>query len=392
MKVTKTILLLSLISLFADMASEMYYAITPIYLQSVGVSLAGIGLIEGVAEIIAGLTKGYFGNWSDAIQKRKPFITGGYFLSAISKPFVLLSNALVWLLAVRAVDRLGKGMRTAARDALLSNEATPKTKASVFAFHRAVDTVGAIIGPSLVLFFLHYNIFTIKQLFIFGLIPGLMSVAIIYFVNEQKPEVLQLKKRPGFFSFFGYWKKASLSYKTVTIALCTFFLFNSSDVFLIIKSNEIVGPNNGIKAVLLAYILYNVIYALISYPMGVIADLIGKRKVMIIGLIVYAMVYFGFSLAKSNQHILMLFLFYGIYAAATDGIAKAWISNLAPKNEQATALGLFSSLQSIALTFASIIAGLFAQVWHSNFIFYSGALAASVVAFFLLFFGKKVEE
>ncbi len=390
MKITKTILLLSLVSLFADMASEMYYAITPIYLTSVGVSLAGIGLIEGVAEIVAGLTKGYFGNWSDAIKKRKPFIKAGYFLSAISKPFIILSSAIWWLLLVRATDRLGKGMRTAARDAMLSNEATPQTKASVFAFHRAIDTIGAIIGPLIVLFVLQNNWLTLKQLFLFGLIPGLVSVIIIFFIKEQKFKNNNKEQRPGFFSYFGYWKKASKSYKMVTIGLCAFFLFNSSDVFLILQSKDVVSAKSGISTVLKAYVLYNIIYATTSYPLGVIADLIGLRKVIVLGLLVFSGVYFGFAQATNVQHVYLLFLMYGIYAAATDGVAKAWISNLAKKEEQATALGLFSSLQSICLTFASIFAGLLAEAFGKGFIFYTAAIAALIVALYFIF--VKTEE
>jgi MFS family permease len=390
MKVTRTIWLLSFVSLFADMASEMLYAIVPLYLTSIGITVASIGFIEGIAEITAGITKGYFGSKSDYIGKRVPFIKAGYFLSAISKPLMVVYNSLGWIFFVRTIDRLGKGLRTASRDALLSNEATKETKARVFAFHRSWDTVGAILGPIIVLAILYFKLTTLKNIFLFAFIPGLLSVATIFLIKEKKTPKSDLPKRPGFFSYFSYWKKASATYKKAVIAICIFFLFNSSDVFLFLKTKLSVPAEDAIFIILKAYIVYNIVYALSSYPLGMLADKIGIKKVLIAGLFIFSLVYFGFSIAHSTWHFYFLFGIYGLYAAATEGIAKAWISNISHENEQGTALGLFASCQSLSIMLASFIAGLVWTGLGSNVVFIASAVVACSVGVYFVTLKEEI--
>ena len=230
--ITRTVWTLSLVSLLTDTASEMLYPVMPLYLKSIGFSIVLIGILEGIAEATAGLSKGYFGKLSDQTQRRMPFVQWGYMLSAVSKPLMALFIAPVWIFLVRTIDRLGKGLRTGARDAVLSDEATPQTKGQVFGFHRSMDTLGAVLGPLLALIYLQVHPEDYRTLFIIALAPGLLAVACSLLLKDKKVIQKPLKTTTGFFSFLGYWKISSPSYRKLVIGLLMFTLFNSSDVFL----------------------------------------------------------------------------------------------------------------------------------------------------------------
>ena len=199
--ITKTVWILSLVSLFTDAASEMLYPIMPIYLQSIGFSIVLIGILEGVAEATAGLSKGYFGRLSDVNGKRVPFVQLGYALSAISKPMMAIFVFPLWIFFARTIDRFGKGIRTGARDALLSDEATVETKGRIFGFHRGMDTLGAVIGPSLALVYLYFYPESYKTLFFIAFIPGLLAVISSFYLKEKT--LFYLKRntcsKPGIF-------------------------------------------------------------------------------------------------------------------------------------------------------------------------------------------------
>lgn len=227
---TKTIVLLSFISLFNDIASEMLYPIMPLYLKSIGFSIVVIGILEGFAEAVAGFSKGYFGKLSDHKGRRVPFIQLGYALSAISKPMLAVFTFPVWVFFSRSLDKVGKGIRTGARDALLSDEATPETKGKVFGFHRSMDTMGAVLGPVVALIYLHFFPQDYKTLFLITFAPGVLTV-IASFLLKDKPKQITEKKNISFFSFIHYWKESSPEYKKLIIGLLLFTLFNSSDVF-----------------------------------------------------------------------------------------------------------------------------------------------------------------
>jgi MFS family permease len=249
----------------------------------------------------------------------------------------------LWIFFARATDRLGKGLRTAARDALLSQNATPETKARVFGFHRSMDTLGAAIGPiiALMLFVLFPRNYVL--IFLVAGIPGLVSVALIFLLKEQRRPASTLGEG-NFFSFFKYWKIASPQYKKLVIGLLLLALFNSSDIFLLLKTKEITGDD---RLTIGAYILYNLVFAIAAYPLGVLADKIGIKKVFLSGLVLFALVYFLFGLTQSTALIFFAFVLYGIYAAATEGIAKAWITNLSHGSDTATAVGFYTSCESI---------------------------------------------
>jgi MFS family permease len=376
---TRTIWILSLVSLFTDIASEMLYPVMPLYLKSIGFSIIFIGILEGLAEATAGLSKGYFGNWSDNIGKRLPFVQLGYGLSALAKPLMAIFQYPLWVFAVRTLDRLGKGVRTGARDALLSDETTPEFKARVFGFHRSLDTLGAVLGPSLALLYLYFYPEQYKSLFFWAFIPGVIAIALTLLIKEKaaKPAT---KNKPALLDFIKYWKKSPAQYRQLTSALLLFTLFNSSDLFLILKIKE-SGLSDSMAIGI--YIFYNLVYALASYPMGIWADKWGMKRVYLSGLLMFAIVYAGVSFANSTLQFLGLFLLYGIYAAATEGVAKAWITNICDKKDTATAIGTFTAFQSVMTLLASTFAGFIWANFGAPATFLLTAVMAVVVMLYL---------
>jgi MFS family permease len=306
--ISRNVWILSLVSLFTDVASEMLYPVMPIYLKSIGFSIVLIGVLEGFAEATAGLSKGYFGNLSDNIGRRLPFVQAGYALSAISKPMMAAFVYPVWVFFARAIDRFGKGIRTGARDALLSDEATPQTKARVFGFHRSMDTLGAVLGPVAALIYLAYNPGHYKILFIIAFFPGLLAIAITFFIKEEKKIPAAAYSKTKFLDFIKYWKTGPAMYRKLVGALLVFALFNSSDVFLLLKIKEAGFTDTTVIGI---YIFYNLIYAVASYPIGILADKIGMKKIFVAGLILFALVYAGMSVANSKLLFFGLFFFTG---------------------------------------------------------------------------------
>ncbi len=376
--ITRTIWILSLVSLFTDMANEMLYPVMPIYLKSIGFSIVLIGVLEGVVEALAGLSKGYFGKLSDLTGKRVPFVQLGYTLSAISKPMMALFVYPVWIFFVRTIDRLGKGIRTGARDALLSDEAAPETKGKVFGFHRSMDTWGAVLGPAIALIYLYFYPEQYKTLFILAFIPGVFALITSLLLKDKRNTKIHGMDKVSFFSFFGYWKMSPLIYRKVIIGLLVFALFNSSDVFLLLKVKQ-AGFSDSL--VIGVYIFYNLIYALFAFPVGIIADRIGLKSTFTGGLCLFAAVYFGMSFDAQTYVYFILFFLYGVYAASTEGIAKAWISNITDQKDTATAIGFYSGFQSICTLIASSLTG---------FIWYSFGVKAAFIATGLVTLGVMI--
>lgn len=381
--ITRTVFILSLISLFTDTASEMLYPIMPIYLKTIGFSVVLIGVLEGIAEATAGLSKGYFGKLSDVSGKRVPFVRIGYAFSAVSKPMMALFIYPVWIFFARTIDRFGKGIRTGARDAILSDEATPQTKGRIFGFHRSMDTLGAVVGPLFALFYLYLNPNDYRTLFFIAFLPGLFAIFASLLLKSKNKSLNNKMPVIPFLSFLQYWKESPIAYKELVAGLLVFTLFNSSDVFLLLKVKE-AGFND--IFVIGVYIFYNLVYALFGFPIGTIADKIGLKKIFITGLFLFSIVYFGMAINSGIYLFFVLFFLYGVYAAATEGISKAWISNIADKKDTATAIGTFTGLQSICTMLASSITGFVWFQFGAAIAFLLTATVAFIIAIYFMIY------
>ena len=354
----------------------------PLYLKSIGFSIVLIGILEGIAEASVGLSKGYFGKRSDVLGKRVPFVQLGYALSSIAKPLMALFAQPVCVFLVRTADKLGKGLRTGARDAMLSDESSPQTKARVFGFHRAMDTLGAVFGPALALLYLHFHPENYKTLFLLAIFPGIAVILISLFLRESSKTTKANTASKSFLSFLSYWKESPKKYRQVVIGLLAFALFNSTDVFLLLRLKDAGLPDTSVIAV---YIFYNLVYALCAIPMGMLGDKIGLKKTLLIGIGMFAIVYAGMAIKASFLFYIILFACYGVYSASVNSITKAWITNIAAKEDTATAIGFYSGFESIALLIASSMAGL---IWYSFGAAYtfliSALVAVGVIIYFIL--------
>lgn len=381
--ITRTVWLLSLVSLFTDIASEMLYPVMPIYLKEIGFSILLIGILEGVAEATAGLSKSYFGKLSDVSGKRLPFVRVGYMLSAISKPMMAVFIYPLWIFLSRTIDRFGKGIRTGARDAMLSDEATPETKGRVFGLHRAMDTLGAVIGPAIALLYLYLNPGEYKMLFIIAFVPGILAIGFTYLVREKRITTKKIEvTSASVFSFIHYWKQSPPAYRKLLIGLLAFTLINSSDVFLLLKVKEAGLDDTSVIGV---YIFYNLVYALAAYPLGRLSDRIGFKRTLLFGFALFAVVYTGMGFVHELPLFFGLFFLYGIYAAATESVAKAWISNIIDRKDTATAIGTYTGFQSICTMMASALAG---WIWFTQGAFgmflFTGAMTVLIIVYMLI--------
>lgn len=379
-----TVFKLGLVSFFADIASEMLYPITPIFLTSVlGASMVYIGIIEGCAESIASLLKTYSGIWSDRISKRKPFIIAGYFLGAISKPLTALSTSWSGVLFARSLDRTGKGIRSSPRDAMIADSVDESQRGAAFGWHRGLDTLGAAVGPLLAILLLYLNANDLRSLYFWALIPGILSVAIIFLIKEPKYRT----KEKSWKNPMASWKIFNRTFRKYVLAWSVFSVVNSSDIFLIMKAK---ASGISTQTVILLFCAYNLTYALSSPWLGSLSDKIGKKQILIFGLLIYAIVYCGFGLSNQLWHYWVLFLIYGLYMGATEGVSKALAIDLAPKEYKATSLGILGTATGITTLFASTFAGVLWEKLGSSSVFYFGAIGACMAAALLL--GLKTER
>jgi MFS family permease len=379
--ITRSVWILSLVSLFTDVSSEMLYPIMPIYLKTIGFSVVIIGILEGFAEATAGFSKGYFGNLSDQIGKRLPFVQLGYLFSAMSKPMLALFQFTSWVFLSRSLDRLGKGIRTGARDAMLSDQTSAENKGKVFGFHRGMDTLGAALGPVIALIYLYCHPGSYKVLFLIAFIPGILGVLLTLLLKDTGHSKVE-KTNYSFFYFLKYWKQSSKEYKNLVAGLLLFTFINSSDVFLLLMLKQKGFDDTHVIA---AYIFYNLVYALLSYPMGSLGDKIGLKATYLIGVAIFSIFYLGMALAHEYKVFLGLFFLYGLYAASTEGISKAWISNVSGKSEVGTALGFYASFNSLFTICASSLAGvLWYQINPEATFLFTGGGALLVLVYFLV--------
>jgi MFS family permease len=351
----------------------MLYPVTPIFLTAVlGSSMAVVGVIEGVAEVTAGILKGYFGNLSDKVGKRSIFIVLGYGISAIVKPLPGIFQTVPTVLFSRVTDRVGKGIRTAPRDALLGSYSNGNSGA-VFGFHRAMDTFGAAIGPVAALVLLQFFPNNFQLIFLVAFIPSAFAVFFTLLVKDSPIPSKKIIRQ----NYSAFWKSAPGSYKKLLLILTIFSFVNSSDVFLILKSRDISSSNS---LAIFGYIFYNLIYAASSYPIGKLSDKLGKRNIFSYGLFIFSIVYFGFAIVPDINFIWLLFALYGIYAASTEGVSKAWVSDLIPNEQRGSAIGLLTMLSSFAIMIGSFTTGFLWDNFGSTIPFLLSAIVSLILA------------
>ena len=338
------------VSFANDLSSELAYPIVPLFLTiTLGAPVKVLGLIEGIAEGIALGLRGVAGWLSDRMgERRVPWIFGGYGLSAVSRPVLAAAPGWGWVLTARIADRLGKGARTAPRDALIRDSSPPELVGASFGYHRAMDSLGAVLGPLAAVAMLEAHL-SLRTILYIAVIPGILAVALVSFIKEAKrPEPVQEIEPqralglPGEFWFvLGTWTVFSLG--------------NSSDAFLILRSRNL---GLGLTLVVLSYALYQFVYSSFSWPLGALSDRIPRPIILAAGLVVFALVYLGFAFAPGSWAVWPLFAVYGAYIAATDGVAKAWIADQVPGRAAGTAYGVFAAVTGLALVVASGVAGL----------------------------------
>lgn len=347
---TRNVRLLSAVSFLQDTASELLYPLLPIYLTTVlGAPPAVVGAIEGAAEGAASLTKLASGPLGDRFARR-PLIAGGYGMAALGKIMVAAFASWQGVLAGRVVDRLGKGLRGAPRDALLANGIDETARGRVFGFHRAMDTAGAVVGPLIGLAGYELLGHQIAPLLWVAVVPAVLSVALVFLVREPRRAKAATRE-----PIFARVKDLPRRYWRITGALVLFGLINFPDALLLLRLSEI---GFSVVEVILAYVGYNLVYALVSYPAGLLADRIGRLPVFGIGMVFFAIGYTGLGLTTDPVLAWVLIGGYGVFTGCTDGVGKAWISSLVGTDLQASAQGVFQGASGFAILFAGLWAGL----------------------------------
>jgi MFS family permease len=347
---TRNVRVLSAVSFLQDTASELLYPLLPIYLTSVlGAPAAVVGAVEGVAEGAASLTKLVAGPLGDRYSRR-PLIATGYGMAALGKVMVAAAGGWPGVMAGRVVDRLGKGIRGAPRDALLVADIDASARGKVFGFHRAMDTFGAVVGPLLGLIGYELLDHQIAPLLWVAVVPGVLSVALVYLVRENRTRTPGGARRAVFATVGDlpqrYWR--------ITALVVAFGLVNFPDALLLLRLNEI---GFSVVEVILAYVTYNAVYAVASYPAGVVADRIGKPAVFGIGLVFFAVGYTGLGLTTDTLTAWLLIGVYGLFTGCTDGVGKAWVSSLVSGDLQGSAQGVFQGLSGFSILAAGLWAG-----------------------------------
>lgn len=380
-RIPRNVWLLGIVSLFNDIASEMIYPIVPIFLTTIlGAPVAVVGLIEGIAEAVASFSKFVFGYISDYMHRRKPFVVAGYTFGAASKVLIGLASTWPLVLFARIIDRTGKGLRTAPRDSLLLENATAGNRGFIFGFHRALDSLGAVFGPLIALVLIDIYKDNLRTVFLLAAIPASLGVILLWLFVHEKRQID--KATPKI--------KLRLSLATISPRLKLFLLIsfiftagNSSDAFLLLKAKQL-GLTTTL--VVLVYVLYNVSQTLFATPAGELADKIGPKKVFAGGLAVFALVYFCFGLLQHPVWLWLLFPIYGLYIAATDGVAKAYIAGFVQPHESATFFGLQQTILAIGGFLASFVGGLLWTAFGSSATFWYGSLMAlTALGCFILF-------
>jgi MFS family permease len=394
--VSPNVFFLGIVSLLTDVSSEMIFTLLPLFLCNVlGAATTIIGLIGGLSESIDALFRMFSGWFSDRIGKRKSLALAGYTISTIAKPFMCLASTWGMVLGVRFGDRVGKGIRTSSRDALLADSAPPGEWGKSFGFHRAMDTSGAVIGlaiAAVVVYLmqgggLELNLPTYQWLVLIGIIPAVLSVVILVrFVKEQESRPLSNEgNRPGF-NLIKLAAGFDTRFKLFLVVMALFTLGNSSDFFVVLRAQNM---GFSVFQIVIMLILFNANYAAVALPAGKLSDRLGRRRVISMGWGVYTLIYLGFALAGEAWQVWLLFAGYGLYYGVVEGVARAFVADLVPAEKRGTAYGLYHGVVGLTLLPASLIAGWLWQAYSPEAPFFFGAGMAAIATIGMLVFIRE---
>lgn len=376
--ITGNVLVLGLVSLFTDISSEMIYPLLPLFLTTVlGGGPAFLGAIEGVAESTSSVLKLVSGIMSDRVRRRKNLVLGGYGISALARPLIALAASPLAVLFIRFADRVGKGIRTSPRDALIADSIEPSIRGKAYGFHRSLDNAGALIGPLIATMLLTWFVKDLRSVFWLSAIPGAVAVLLIILkVREVAPGA----DRKGSVNFLKIVPKGRI--RGYLLILLLFTLGNSSDTFLLLRAGQLGLPPMRIP---LLWTFFNLVKMLLTMPFGALSDHIGRRVVIVAGWIVYALAYLGFAVATTELHIWLLFAFYGLFYALTEGVEKALLADIAEPSERGAAFGWYNFAVGVGALPASLIFGFIWQRIGPLAAFGLGAFLAFLAAVLLLF-------
>jgi MFS family permease len=381
----RNIFFTGLVSFFMDFSSEMVYPLVPLFLSSVlGVQKSVIGLIEGIAESTASLLKVFSGWLSDRLGHRKWLMAAGYALSTLSRPLTATAPNWGQVLGSRFMDRFGKGIRNAPRDALIAESCEEKNLGRSFGFHRGMDTLGAVVGPAVAFGLLAFFNGQYRLVFWLSMIPGALAVlTIIFFIREARACPTDGAEKPKL-----KWSSFNGQYKSFIVVVTLFTLGNSSDVFLILRAQNI-----GISAAVipLVYLVFNVVYGLGALPAGLVSDRIGPKPIIFLAFIFFGFIYLGFAQAGRPVHIWLLFIAYGVFMAMTEGVQKAFLATIIPQEFKATGFGFYNTLVGLAVLPASLVGGFLWDRFGPQATFLYGAATAWLAAllFICLLFRRE---
>ncbi len=395
----RNVFFLGLVSFLTDVSSEMIFTLLPLFLMNVlGAAPVIIGVIEGIADSTASIFRIFSGWLSDKLGKRKFLAVLGYGLSTLAKPFLYIATTWGLVLGVRFADRLGKGVRTAPRDALVADSVTVEERGRGFGLHRAMDTFGAAFGliiAAAVVYLLQKGTLelaldTYQPLVLIGTAFAVPALFMFFFVHEPRRKAkaqtysAEEANSAAAHSSTGMPKtKFDNRFKLFLAIMFLFSLGNSSDAFLILRAQNLGNP---VLYILLMLILFNFVYASISLPLGTLSDRLGRKRLIISGWLIYVLVYLGFALVSASWQVWGLFILYGLYYGATEGVARAFVADLVPPEKRGTAYGLFHGILGITLLPASIIAG---WLWQAispaaPFLFGAGMALLAVLGLVIL--------
>jgi MFS family permease len=381
----KTVWLIGLISFTNDLASEMIYPLIPLYLASVLMSGPKIlGLIEGVAEATASLFKLVSGSFFDKNHKAKPWMLGGYSLAGFGRPLLAFANSWGWVMAIRFVDRIGKGLRSTPRDAMIALSVSPNERGLAYGFHRSLDNAGAVVGP-LVAAALLFSGVPLKEVFYWALVPAILVLMLTLLINEVKYEV-----NPNEIEFKWAFRELPVHLKKYFIVLGLFTLGNSSDMFLLLRAKELGVPQEQIP---LLWAGVSFITTIFGAPLSGLSDRLDRKKFIVIAWLAFGFIYFGMGLEGISIWLLLVFFaFYGIFKAATEGVEKALVADLAPPGQAGLAFGWFNLVSGVMLLPASLIFGSLYEIYGPIYAFYFSASLASIAGILMYFWIIKPSD